>query len=153
MQNHVFSLHIATIRRQLTSSLKVSLIAFKAARLFSPKKVCMLEPTLAMVDTLAVFPFLKEKLSGLKQELPLYLSKVVDLSESVESFDCLKWWKIHAKELPMWSGAAQMVLLVQPSSASSERVFSLLNSSFKDQQECSLQDYVETSLMLQYNKR
>ena len=36
------------------------------------------------------------------------------------------------------------ILLVQPSSASSERVFnSLLNSSFKDQQDCSLQDYVE----------
>ena len=42
----------------------MSLIAFKAARLFSPKKVHMLEPTLAMVDTLAAFPFLKEKLSG-----------------------------------------------------------------------------------------
>ena len=106
-----------------------------------------------MVDTLAVFPFLKEKLSGLKKELSLHLSKVVDLSESVKSFDCLKWWKVHAKELPMWSGAAQMVLIVQPFSASSERVFSLLNSSFKDQQECSLQDYVETSLTLQYNKR
>ena len=137
-------------KRQLTSSLKVPLIAFKAARLFSPKKVHMLEPTLAMVDVLTVFPFLKEKLLGLKHELPLYLSTTVDLAESV---DCLEWWKIHATELPMWSDAAQSVLLVQPSSAASERVFSLLNSSFKDQQDHSLQDYVETSLMLQYNKR
>ena len=68
----------------------MSLIAFKAARLFSSKKVHMLEPTMAIVDTLAVFPFLKEKLSGLKEELPHYLSKVIDLSESIESFDCLK---------------------------------------------------------------
>ena len=59
-------------RRQLSSSLKVPLIAFKAARLFCPKKAHMLEPTLAMVDTLAVFPFLKikEKLSGLKRQYP-----------------------------------------------------------------------------------
>ena len=112
----------------------------------------MLEPTLAMVDMLAVFPliFLKEKLSGLKHELPLYLSTIiVDLADCI---DCLDWWKIHAKELPMWSDAARLILLVQPSSAASERVFSILNSSFKHQQNHSLQDYVETSLMLQYNK-
>ena len=41
---------------------------------------------------------------------------------------------------------------MQPSSAATERAFSILNSSFKDQQDHSLQDYVETSLMLQYNK-
>ena len=65
MRSHVFSLLMHSFyRRQLTWSLKVSLIAFKAARLFSPKKVHMLEPTLAMVDTLAAFRFLKEKLSG-----------------------------------------------------------------------------------------
>ena len=58
----------------------------------------MLEPTLAMVDTLALFPFLKEKLSSLKCELALYLSTIVDLADSI---DCLDWWKIHVKELPM----------------------------------------------------
>ena len=35
--------------------------------------------------------------------------------------------------------------------AASERVFSLLKASFSDQQELTLQDYVEASLMLQYN--
>jgi len=32
-------------------------------------------------------------------------------------------------------------------------VFSLLNSGFGDQQEQSLQDYIEASVMLRYNKR
>ena len=81
-------------RQQLTSSLKVPLIAFKAARLFCPKKAHMLEPTLAMVDMLAVLPFLKEKLSGLKHELPLYLYTIVDLADC---FDCLDWWKFMQK--------------------------------------------------------
>ena len=33
------------------------------------------------------------------------------------------------------------------------RVFSLLKASFNERQDGSLQDYIEASLMLQYNKR
>ena len=46
---------------------------------------------------------------------------------------------------------SQKILLLQPSSAASERVFSLLKSTFGDQHDNSLQDYIECSLMLQYN--
>ena len=45
--------------------------------------------------------------------------------------------------------AVKKVLLVQPSLAAAERVFSILNSSFNDQQEHTLVDY----LMTQYNKQ
>ena len=99
-----------------------------------------------MIDTLTMLPFLKEKISGFKQELPLYLTKSSDIPEST---DGLQW---YATELPVWLSATQLVLLVQPSSAAAERVFSLLHSSFTDQQDLSLQDYVETFIMLQYNK-
>ena len=77
---------------------------------------------------------------GLKEELPAYLAEVADISPS---FSPLEWWKMHSAELPIWSAAASKVLLVQPSSAVSERVFSLLNASFGDQQECAFQDYLE----------
>ena len=40
------------------------------------------------------------------------------------------------------------VLLVQPSSAAAERVFSILNSSFKDSQEHALVDYLQACVML-----
>ena len=40
----------------------------------------------------------------------------------------------------------------QPSAAAAERVFSLLQNSFKDQQYSSLKDYIEASIMLQYNQ-
>ena len=56
----------------------------------------------------------------------------------------------NSGDLPYWSAAAKM-LLMQPSSASAERAFSLLNSTFGDQQDNSLQDYIESALMLQYN--
>lgn len=47
----------------------------------------------------------------------------------------------------------QLFLLLQPSSAAVERAFSLLKASFGEQQDSALQDYVEASLLLQFNKR
>ena len=44
-----------------------------------------------------------------------------------------------------------MVALIQPSSGAVERVFSILTNTFGTQQDHSLQDYIEASLMLQYN--
>ena len=43
--------------------------------------------------------------------------------------------------------------LLQPSSGAAERVFSVLNNSFGKRQLSTLEDYVEASVMLQYNKR
>ncbi len=40
-----------------------------------------------------------------------------------------------------------------PSSVAAERVFSVLKASFNESQDHALQDYLESSLMLQYNKR
>ena len=45
------------------------------------------------------------------------------------------------------------VLLLRVSSAACERVFSLLKAAFSDQQEHSLCDYLQASLLLHYNKR
>ena len=89
-------------------------------------------------------------LTNLKSELPAYLAKAADVSPDV---GVLEWWKQHKDDLPHWISAAQLVALVQPSSAAAEKVFSLLNASFGDQQVHALQDYVEASLMLQFNKR
>lgn len=67
-----------------------------------------------------------------------------------DAYDPLEWWKCNASALPHWSKVAQKMFLLQPSSAATERVFSLLKSSFNDQQDNSLKDYIESSLMLQY---
>ena len=45
------------------------------------------------------------------------------------------------------------MILIQPSSAAAERAFSLLNSIITANQESALADYVEVSLMLQFNGR
>ena len=77
-----------------------------------------------------------------------YLAKAVDIDRD---FDQLQWWKLHAATLPNWSAAAKKMILIQPSSAAAERVFSLLKASFG--QDMALQDYIEASIMLQYSKR
>ena len=67
--------------------------------------------------------------------------KIVDTSESSDG-EISECGSVYSVE----------TLLVQPSSAAYERVFSLLNSSFSSQQQSSLQGYIE-ALMLQYNYR
>jgi len=80
----------------------------------------------------------------------MYLTKATDLDKDA---DPLKWWKEHSKDLPCWSAAAEKILLVQPSSAAAERVFSLLQNLFGSFQDATLADYVQVFPMLQYNKR
>ncbi len=76
------------------------------------------------------------------------MSKVEDVSQDVSKID---WWKKHEEELPKWSGACKIALLFQPSSAAAERAFSVLNNSFNEYQYSALEDYIEASVMLQYN--
>ena len=111
-----------------------------------------MDPTAASVDQcLSCVPFFDaNERERLKAELPTYLAEVSDIHRD---FDQLEWWKLHASTLPNWSAAAKKTILLQPSSAAAERVFSLLKASFGEQQDMSLQDYIEASIMLQYNKR
>ena len=104
------------------------------------------------IDTLQAFPFLNEStlLENLKKELPVYLTKAADLDRNL---DPVLWWKDHSDDLPFWSVAAGKIFLVQPSSAAAERAFSLLQKSFGSLQDASLTDYLQASIMLQYNKR
>ena len=109
----------------------------------------MLKPDVSHVNALQIIPFFKhEELEKLKAELPSYLAKTDDISDDL---DPLEWWKLNATVLPYWSNAVKKILVIQPSSAAAERVFSLLNSGFGDLQENSLKDYIEASIMLRYN--
>ena len=68
----------------------------------------------------------------------VYLSAILRLST-----DICEWWKSNETVLPNWGGAVKKALLVQPSSAASERVFSLLNNTLGKKQNNSLDDYVD----------
>ena len=98
------------------------------------------QPTSSDLDQLKVLPFVvSSELSNLKSELASYLAKASQVNAESD-VKLLKWWETHASELPCWSSTFKKVLLIQPSSAASERVFLLLNNSFNDHQQNSLED-------------
>ena len=80
-------------------------------------------------------------------EISMYMAASEDVSAEI---DLIAWWKRHAIELPKWANAFKKVLLVQPSSAAAERDYSILQG-FTVQQQSSLEDYIELSVMLQFN--
>ena len=133
---------------KIGSDLKSCCDAFKAAQLFVPHKIHSMQPAACDVDQLTSIPF-SQILHNLKAELSSYLAAA---SSATASTDTLEWWECHEEVLPHWAAAVRAVVLIQPSSAAAERVFSILNSSFGPQQEACLQDYVQSSVMLQYNK-
>jgi hypothetical protein len=127
--------------------------AFKAARLCCPMKVQELHPDVASVQKLKQFGFFTDAaIAQLVDELPKYLAIAEGVEIETEEGK-VKWWSVHEKALPSWSTAVKKILLVQPSSASAERVFSLLQNSFNKQQDAALEETVEVSVMLRYNKR
>jgi len=137
-------------KSKFENNLHPAVLAFKAALYFSPPKVNEIKPTAADIDSLRAISFLDSTstIDGLKVELPLYLEAAEDVSAQT---DVLQWWKSHQLELPKWAEACSLVLLIQPSSAAAEHVFSILSNTFSSQQEPSLEDYIELSVMLQYN--
>ena len=131
---------------------------FRAAQLFSLGAVKVSRPTAADVERIRArdvpFKNTNDVIQSLKDELPTYLVKAAVISDAFDILsDSVQWWKDVSPDLPSWSFAVQKVVLVQPSSAAAERVFSLLMTMFGDQQHYVLEDYVEAALMLRVNDR
>ena len=105
--------------------LKPAMKAFKAACLFAPLKISAMRPSPSDVDDLSVFPDFFE---GRSQEgASLYLSVSEDVSPVI---DLIAWWKNQEFCLPNWSHASKYVTLIQPSSATAERVFFFVTRQF-----------------------
>ena len=63
-----------------------------------------------------------------------------------------EFWVRYCIRLPLWYTVAAEAALVLVSSASSERMFSLLSAQIHDNQSCALADYQTSSVILRYNK-
>ena len=126
--------------------------AFKSARLCCPVQVQQLRPTVASLAELRNFSFLDDDavIAGLSLELPHYLASAEGTQVATEE-EKVQWWERNSANLPNWSSVVKKTLLVQPSSASAERVFSIMRSSFTNQQQSALEETVEVSVMLCYN--
>ena len=129
-----------------------TVMAFKAAQIFDPVYAQAMAVNLDKVEALRCFPCLDDDatIQDLLTELPLYVA-AIDGVELEGKDEILRWWA-RQHTLPCWKSAVKKLLLVQPSSTAAERVFSILNSCFGDDQVSSLEDYIESAVMLRYNR-
>ena len=145
---HLMKKFVGTV--QVPAQFRQQVDFFKMARFFNP--VCMADqqPTPdTCVDAVHGFPSLAQYADAIGPELPLYAAAVEDIHQSAPP---LAWWRRNADKLPRLSQALRIILLVQPSSAASERAFSLLNSLFQSRQERALEETVEATLMARMNQ-
>jgi hypothetical protein len=88
------------------------------------------------------------RLQDLLGELEQYHERAVAADEDADSWE---FWRENQLQLPIWYALARNVALIMTSSASVERLFSLYEGRFSEQQQGALQDYKEASIMLHYN--
>ena len=100
---------------------------FRRARYFDPMAVQDLNLTAENVRSLRIFPFLDSDrtIEALQAELPAYIA-AADGTDITEDDKKVRWWSLRQNDLPAWADAVRKVLLIQQSSAASERAFSLL---------------------------
>lgn len=73
-----------------------------------------------------------------------------DLDEYTEKV--LKWWRdIGRSKLPAWSAAARAVFAMSPSSATPERIFSIVASTLGKGHDNARFDLIEAGIMLRFN--
>ena len=75
-------------------------------------------------------------------------------SKGKDTFDLSDWWKSNSTTLPGFAYVLRAVLTNSPNSCPSERLFSLFNATYNDdQKKKSHADYIELSMQAQFNKR
>jgi hypothetical protein len=138
------------------SSQDLALI-LRYASLFDPNVA-----SYACIDTTsmkAVFGFISSaEVIELQREIPRYseLSSqdlIHETSPIKRAERIVKWWGVHAHQLPTWSSIAMRVFSLPTSSGSSERAFSLLNSLVSEHEAMSLSDKTSATVMLNFNRK
>jgi len=127
-----------------------SFMVGQAARYFSPLKITSISNE-NMLNEFSVFPWISpEMMIKLEEELPRYKILAQSVVPEIKLCD---WWRNQLLVLPCWSNCFYWVILYQSSSGAAERVGSIFHQMYSDGNHLSLEDYVEASVMVQYNYR
>ena len=110
-------------------------------------------------DLLSLGHFQLDEINAILNEFSTYLllceefNDIENYCSDEELKQIIKFWQINKNQLPAISLFVMYAYTISPSSASVERVFSILKASFGSLQNLSLEDYIQASLMYQYNNR
>ena len=151
------------------------LARMRVAQVCNPLHAKTSPVTAEQIDDLKVFrfaahPILAPAIEGMKTEINKYMAAVNNIPPleqrlvtktkkgknvvvQQDSFDIAKWWQEQYVTLPNFALVVRALCCQSVSSCSAERVFSILNDSFTEDQTNSLADYMELSLQLQHNSR
>lgn len=146
----VFDCFLSRFDGNIKDNLKNSVLFFKSAKLWNPSKIHtfaadQIEPSLRNLSFLS-----SEEIAALLSELPRYIVQAQGFPPDFDE-DHELWWRQHRLELPAWYSSLAKVAVFQPSSACVERVFSVVNNLYDEQQGSALQDHLEASVMSSYN--
>jgi len=141
-------------------TLKEQFDIFEACRVFDPTRAGYLQGLSAndVAAKLSLFPFFSAaEVQLLVNHWPGYLVYVnghppVLGDQGEVPYEA--WWTAAGRAGHLvWFEAAQKVMILTPSSAAAERVFSMLKALIGDNQQANaLEDYQQTSIMLHYNQ-
>ena len=109
----------------------------------------------------AMHPRLKPVRVAMKTEMHSYNALVLSIkplndrkdAKGEDTFSIGDWWRSNEGKLPAFAEMLRAVLTNAPNSIPPERVFSILNNTFDDDQGNTRADYKELSLQLQFNSR
>ena len=163
--------------QNLLATREEQLFRMKAAQICDPLFAKANPVTVEQINNLNVFrfaahPILATNIEGMKNELSRYkaavdaippveqrlVSKIVTkqgkkTTMQVDTFNIAKWWQEQSGTLASFALVVRAICCQSSSSCSAERVFSILNDTFTEDQRNSRADYMELSLQLQYNNR
>ena len=137
----------------------------KTVGIFNPLLVLGNKISESDIDGLKIFKFyehpdIRDQIEVMKTEFIWYQS----LTDSIKSFeerkdikdkdtfDLSDWWKSNCATLPGFTYVLREVLTNSPNSYPSERLFSIFNATYNDDQKSSHTDYIELSIQSHFNK-
>ena len=138
-----------------TGQLSKTRSLFEACRLLNPNRINHIDRSnitslLKRLPSIAKLPNDQclQLFQGLQAELSTYeaLARDCDGSRPIG-----EWWRANKLQLPTWFSVAKIVALYQPSSAAVERLFSIYQHMFNDEQTLALADYKRAAIMVRFN--
>jgi hypothetical protein len=139
---------------------------FKEARTFNPLHVMVNKISVADIDNLNLFrlsehPQIGTHIQGMKSEINTYhvlVQSIKSLDErkdvkGKDTFSLPEWWRCNSGNLPHFAFVLRSLLTNAPNSCPPERLFSMFNATFGEDQKRAFGDYLELAMQSQYNKR
>ena len=138
----------------------------KVVRIFNPLHVLGNKILESDIDGFKKFKFyehpeIRPQIEVMKTEVMKYQTLAGSMksfeerkdSKGKDTFDLSDWWKSNCATLPGFAYVLRAVLTNSPNSCPPERLFSLFNATYDDDQKRSHADYIELSMQSQFNKR